>query len=91
MTRYVRSRHLEVEQHVGEEVVYADELFLRIYDGTTGSIRFQVAHSSGTTYENPVIVRQVGMSPQAAESTIHLRVDPADVHLFDPDTTDRLP
>jgi hypothetical protein len=31
------------------------------------------------------------MSPQAAESTIHLTVDPANVHLFDPDTTDRLP
>ena len=26
MTRYVRSRHLEVEQHVGEEVVYAHGL-----------------------------------------------------------------
>ncbi|KFE70177.1 hypothetical protein DB31_5219 [Hyalangium minutum] len=38
------------------EVAYADETQLRIYDGATGQIRFQVAHSSGTTYENPVIV-----------------------------------
>lgn len=38
------------------EVVYADERFLRIYDGETGAVRFQVAHSSGTTYENPVVV-----------------------------------
>jgi ABC-type sugar transport system ATPase subunit len=45
----------------------------------------------GSVGENPVTVRQVGMSPQAAESTIRLTVDPADVHLFDPDTTERLP
>ena len=37
------------------EVVYADEVRLRIYDGNTGAIRFEVPHSSGTTYENPVI------------------------------------
>jgi hypothetical protein len=38
------------------EVVYADEVSLRIYDGATGAVRFQVPHSSCTTYENPVIV-----------------------------------
>jgi HYR domain len=38
------------------EVVYADEAQLRIYDGTTGAVRFAVAHSSGTAYESPVIV-----------------------------------
>jgi len=38
------------------EVIYADEQKLRIYDGATGAIRFEVPHSSGTTYENPVIV-----------------------------------
>jgi hypothetical protein len=38
------------------EVVYADEVRLRIYDGATGAIRFEVPHSSCTTYENPVIV-----------------------------------
>jgi hypothetical protein len=38
------------------EVVYADELRLRIYDGATGAIRMDELHSSGTTYENPVIV-----------------------------------
>jgi len=37
------------------EVVYADEHRLRIYDGATGAVRFDVPHSSGTTYENPVI------------------------------------
>ena len=38
------------------EVVYADEQKLRIYDGATGAVRFEVNHSSCTTYENPVIV-----------------------------------
>ena len=38
------------------EAVYADECFLRVYDGTTGAVIFSAARSSGTTYENPVIV-----------------------------------
>ena len=38
------------------EAVYADECFLRVYDGTTGDVIFSAARSSGTTYENPVIV-----------------------------------
>ncbi len=38
------------------EAVYADECFLRVYDGTTGKVIYSVARSSGTTYENPVIV-----------------------------------
>ncbi|MDI1443835.1 VCBS repeat-containing protein [Polyangium sp. 6x1] len=38
------------------EAVYADECFLRVYDGTTGTVIYSVARSSGTTYENPVIV-----------------------------------
>ena len=38
------------------EAVYADECFLRIYDGATGVVRYSAARSSGTTYENPVIV-----------------------------------
>jgi ABC-type sugar transport system ATPase subunit len=45
----------------------------------------------GAVGGNPVTVRQVGMAPEAAESTIRLMVDPADVHLFDPDTTARIP
>ena len=38
------------------EAVYADECFLRVYDGTTGEVRYSAGRSSGTTYENPVIV-----------------------------------
>lgn len=38
------------------EAVYADECFLRVYDGATGSVLYSAARSSGTTYENPVIV-----------------------------------
>lgn len=37
------------------EVVYADERKLRIYNGATGAIRFEVSHASGTGYENPVV------------------------------------
>lgn len=38
------------------EAVYADECFLRIYEGATGKVIYSAARSSGTTYENPVIV-----------------------------------
>ncbi|NMO22763.1 HYR domain-containing protein [Pyxidicoccus fallax] len=38
------------------EVVYGDEVQLRVYDGATGAVRFSVPHASGTTYENPLIV-----------------------------------
>lgn len=38
------------------EAVYADECFLRIYEGATGKVLYSAARSSGTTYENPVIV-----------------------------------
>ncbi|MGE0789882.1 MAG: hypothetical protein AB7S26_29685 [Sandaracinaceae bacterium] len=38
------------------EAVYADECFLRIYSGADGTVLFSAARSSGTTYENPVIV-----------------------------------
>jgi hypothetical protein len=37
------------------ELVHADEITLRIYDGATGAVRFQTRHSSGTTHEYPVI------------------------------------
>lgn len=37
------------------EVVYADECFLRMYDGASGSVRYSAARSSGTAYENPVV------------------------------------
>jgi len=37
------------------EVVYGDECFLRVYDGTSGEVVFSQARSSCTWYENPVI------------------------------------
>ncbi|KFA88957.1 FG-GAP-like repeat-containing protein [Archangium violaceum] len=37
------------------EVVFADELKLRIYDGATGAVRWEIPNTSGTTHENPVI------------------------------------
>ncbi|SFL91172.1 Ig-like domain-containing protein [Marinobacter zhejiangensis] len=37
------------------EVVYADEYYLRIYDGPTGQVIYEIANTSGTTYELPVV------------------------------------
>jgi hypothetical protein len=37
------------------EVVYADECFLRVYDGSTGDVKFSSYRSSNTWYEGPVI------------------------------------
>jgi multiple sugar transport system ATP-binding protein len=44
----------------------------------------------GSVGGEEVVVRQVGMAGTDADE-LRLRVDPADVHLFDPETTDRLP
>ncbi|MFY0527284.1 FG-GAP-like repeat-containing protein [Archangium gephyra] len=38
------------------EVVYADEVRLRVYDGATGAVRVELPHASGTIVENPVVV-----------------------------------
>jgi hypothetical protein len=38
------------------EVVYADEVFIRVYDGQTGEVLFSQWHSSCTWNENPVVV-----------------------------------
>jgi hypothetical protein len=37
------------------EVVYADECFVRVYDGKTGDVVFSQYRSSCTWYENPII------------------------------------
>jgi hypothetical protein len=37
------------------ELVYADEVALRIFNGATGAVRWQHRHSTGTTHESPVI------------------------------------
>ncbi|WP_028116276.1 putative Ig domain-containing protein [Ferrimonas senticii] len=38
------------------EVAYADETKLRIFDGPTGDVIYEIANPSGTTYELPIIV-----------------------------------
>ncbi|MFI5299436.1 MAG: hypothetical protein ACHREM_15195 [Polyangiales bacterium] len=42
------------------EVIYADECWLRVYDGVTGSVYFSGVHSSGTKLEEPVIASVTG-------------------------------
>ncbi|WP_257455216.1 kelch repeat-containing protein [Archangium lipolyticum] len=37
------------------EVIYADELRVRIFDGVTGGLRWETTHSSGTTHEYPIV------------------------------------
>jgi len=37
------------------EVVYADQCFMRVYDGLTGDVLFSVPRSSTTSYEYPVV------------------------------------
>ncbi len=37
------------------EVIYSDELHLRILDAATGTVRWQINNSSGTTHEYPVV------------------------------------
>jgi ABC-type sugar transport system ATPase subunit len=44
----------------------------------------------GSVGAAPVVVRQTGMSSLRAGGTARLSVDPAEVHLFDPQTTERL-
>jgi hypothetical protein len=38
------------------EVLYNDECYLRVYDGKSGAVRFQVASSSGTAAQYPIAV-----------------------------------
>jgi hypothetical protein len=37
------------------ELVYADECFVRVYDGSTGGVLASQRHSSCTWYENPIV------------------------------------
>jgi ABC-type sugar transport system ATPase subunit len=45
----------------------------------------------GEVGPSPVVMRQVGMVPHEVGGEIRLGVDPGDVHLFDAETTERLP
>ncbi len=38
------------------DILYADEHHFRIYDGRTGSVRYELENSSGTLYEYPLVV-----------------------------------
>ncbi len=38
------------------EAVYADECFLRVYDGASGTVLFSAPHASCTWLENPIVV-----------------------------------
>jgi len=38
-----------------DEVVYADEIYMRIYNGSTGDVLAQVCNTSGTLHEYPLV------------------------------------
>ena len=46
---------------------------------------------SGSVGGQDLIVRQVGMAPTDAGSTMTVTAEPQNVHLFDPATTERMP
>jgi hypothetical protein len=45
----------DFEADGSSEVVYADECFVRVYNGSTGEVLFSQYHSSCTWYENPIV------------------------------------
>ncbi len=53
------------------EAVYADECFLRVYEGRTGRVVASIARSSGTAYENPVIADVDGDFRSEIVSTVN--------------------
>ena len=44
---------------------------------------------SASVGDEAMVIREVGLSQNEAGSTMHLSVEPSDVHLFDPTTTER--
>jgi hypothetical protein len=55
-SRVTGSSTFDFEGDGRAEVVYADEVKLRVYNGATGEVRVELPHASGTVHENPVIV-----------------------------------
>ncbi|MBL8683064.1 MAG: VCBS repeat-containing protein [Myxococcales bacterium] len=53
------------------EAVYADECYLRVYEGRTGRVVYSSARSSGTAYENPVIADVDGDFRSEIVSTVN--------------------
>ncbi|MDP3278839.1 MAG: VCBS repeat-containing protein [Deltaproteobacteria bacterium] len=53
------------------EAVYADECFLRVYEGGTGRVVYSAPRSSGTAYENPVIADVDGDYRSEIVSTVN--------------------
>ncbi len=62
------------------EVVYSDELKLRIYDGPTGNVLFEACNTTATLIENPVVadVDNDGHADVVAVSNAYAHVCPDD-------------
>jgi len=46
----------DFDQDGAAEIVYSDELFLRVFNGVDGSVLYSVAGPSGTLLEQPIVV-----------------------------------
>jgi len=66
------------------EAVYADECFLRIYDGRTGDVVFSTSRSSATAYENPVVADVDGDFHAEIVSSLNDYTSRIRCPLFDP-------
>jgi hypothetical protein len=64
------------------EVVYADECFLRVYDGRDGRVLYSVARASGTGYENAIVADVNGNRSAEIVVTLNSSACPATDPLF---------
>ena len=64
------------------EAVYADECFVRVYDGSSGEVLFSWGRTSGTWNENPIIADVDG--DHRAEIVIGSNDDAPDCPAYDP-------
>lgn len=55
-SRVTGSSVFDFEGDGAAEILYADELRFRVYDGATGQIRFNIPNPSGTLFEYPLVV-----------------------------------
>ena len=54
-SRQTGSSVFDFDGNGSAEVVYGDEQYLRIYDGTTGAVLFQTCNTTGTLWEYPLV------------------------------------
>jgi hypothetical protein len=64
------------------EIVYGDEVYLRIYNGSDGRVLYQLPKGSGTTYEYPIIVDVDGDGNAEIVATANTFLDGSENGIF---------